>query len=233
MDSAVSCAAGHTRVSELSRSGMQPRVETDKVNVRFAKHACQTVRALSVRLKQRARHVCAQGEWLSTGVQHAHTGLSDGLSSPSFGGASFKYSFKSWLNLQLSPRAQPSVSRGERILFVDDETLQVDLVTQMLKRLGYRVTAFTRSDEALAAFRENPDQFDLVITDIEMPRMDGLTLLKELKDDRRTEELPVILMSSVEKRSEIERGLNLGAEAYIVKRRFDHEELLQTITQVL
>jgi PAS domain S-box-containing protein len=117
--------------------------------------------------------------------------------------------------VELSPPAQPSVSRGERILFVDDETLQVDLVTQMLKRLGYRVTAFTRSDEALAAFRENPDQFDLVITDMTMPNLTGDRLAREIMALRT--EMPVILCTGYSEQVGEEKAVSLGIKGFAMK----------------
>ena len=69
-----------------------------------------------------------------------------------------------------------SIPRGnERILFVDDDEMIVNLVRRMLQHLGYKVKVRTESQEALKLFSENPSKFDLVITDHRMPRMTGIT----------------------------------------------------------
>lgn len=77
------------------------------------------------------------------------------------------------------------------ILFVDDETMLVDMATNILQTLGYRVTALTSSVEALAAFSENPSQYDLIITDQTMPNMTGLELSRRMLALRP--DLPIIL----------------------------------------
>ncbi len=78
-------------------------------------------------------------------------------------------------------RKKASASGGsEHILFVDDEVVLVDMGERMLSVLGYRVTAVANGPEALKIFRENPDGFDLVITDMTMPGMTGAQLSREI-----------------------------------------------------
>ena len=74
---------------------------------------------------------------------------------------------------------------------------------------------------------------DLVIADIQMPRLDGFGLLAKMKEDGRLAGIPVIIVTSMESREEQERGLSLGADAYIIKRKFDQRNLLETIRQIL
>ena len=69
---------------------------------------------------------------------------------------------------------------SERILFVDDEPSLVNMVRQILERLGYQIETRLNPIEALALFRSKPDQFDLVITDMAMPEMTGQKLVKEI-----------------------------------------------------
>jgi len=80
---------------------------------------------------------------------------------------------------------------GERILFVDDETTIAIILERILERLGYIVTIFTNSVEALEAYKNNPENFDLVITDMTMPEMSGIELTRKLLTLRPN--LPVIL----------------------------------------
>jgi len=84
------------------------------------------------------------------------------------------------------PRGQ-----GEHILFVDDEEALARVGTRMLERLGYKVTTKTNAGEAVAAVRDQPDMYDLVITDLTMPGMDGLKLGGQLQQIRP--DLPIIL----------------------------------------
>ena len=97
---------------------------------------------------------------------------------------------------------EPELARGsERILFVDDEQLQVELATQMLGRLGYQVTAMTDCVEALNRFAQTPKDFDLVITDMNMPKMTGKSMAMEMV--RIKPGIPIILCSGYNEFAEI------------------------------
>ena len=87
----------------------------------------------------------------------------------------------------------PAGSGGQHVLYLDDEEPLVFLASRVLKRLGYRVSGYTRPEEALAAVRADPGQFDLVVTDLNMPRISGLEVAGELL--RLRPALPVVLAS--------------------------------------
>ena len=80
-----------------------------------------------------------------------------------------------------------------RILYLDDDESLVFLVERLLKRRGYRVAAYTQQEEALQALRADPADFDLVVTDYNMPGMSGLDVARELRAIRP--ELPVVVTS--------------------------------------
>jgi CheY-like chemotaxis protein len=82
---------------------------------------------------------------------------------------------------------------GRHVLYLDDEESLVFLVSRLLKRQGYRVSGFTRADEALAALRADPGKFDLVVTDLNMPGASGLDVAREVA--RLRPDLPVVLTS--------------------------------------
>ncbi len=134
-----------------------------------------------------------------------------------------------------APAAEARPRRVEKktptILVVDDSLTTRTLEKSILEAHGYRVRLALDGLEALTQMRS--DLPDLVITDVQMPRLDGFGLLEQMKKDPRLARLPVIVVTSLEKREDQERGLALGADAYIVKRKFDHEELLQTVRQIL
>jgi len=104
---------------------------------------------------------------------------------------------------------------SERILFVDDEQSMVDLNHQRLERLGYQVKSTTKPVEALEWFRVDPDQFDVIITDMTMPQMTGDRLTKEILKIRP--EMPVIICTGYSERMSEKDAEALGAQKYIEK----------------
>lgn len=126
---------------------------------------------------------------------------------------------------------QPIKKPPARILVVDDSITTRSLEKSILEAYGYRVRVAVDGVEALRVLRD--ERVELVISDIEMPQMDGFGLLEAIKGDQSLRDIPVIIVSSLERAEDQERGLALGADAYIVKRTFDQRELLQTIQQIL
>src|SRR5262249_20159108 len=82
---------------------------------------------------------------------------------------------------------------GQRVLVVDDEEPLVEIATRTLEELGYLPVGFTSSSAALAAFRDDPQRFDALITDERMPEMSGSTLIREVRGIRAS--IPIVLMS--------------------------------------
>jgi len=103
----------------------------------------------------------------------------------------------------------------ERILFVDDEKMLVDIGQQALQRLGYEVVCRTSPLEALELFKAKPDHFDLVITDKTMPGMTGDALAKELLAIRPS--LPVIICTGYSQTIDQERSRKIGIRAFVMK----------------
>ncbi|WP_096700784.1 response regulator [Magnetospirillum sp. 15-1] len=117
------------------------------------------------------------------------------------------------------------------ILVVDDSLTTRTLEKSILEAHGYQVRLAHDGLEGLGRLRA--EQIDLIISDIQMPRLDGFGLLQAVKSDPALKAIPLILVSSLEAREDKARGLELGADAYVVKRKFDQQELLETIGQFL
>ena len=118
--------------------------------------------------------------------------------------------------MEQDPDPQRLLPRGsERILFVDDEEPLVQVGRALLERLGYRVTATTSSPEALRLFREQSQEFDLVITDMTMPRLTGLELSREMLAMRP--DLPIVLCTGFSEGLTAERAKNIGIRDFIMK----------------
>jgi PAS domain S-box-containing protein len=131
--------------------------------------------------------------------------------------------------------AQPEKSEelptgDERILFIDDEESLAKLGHQRLERLGYTVDVATDPNEALGLFRCKPDQFDLVITDLTMPKMTGDKLVKEILNIRS--DIPVILCTGFSEKIDEKKANAIGATDYIEKPH-DKSELAIRVRQAL
>lgn len=123
-----------------------------------------------------------------------------------------------------------AADQSKVILVVDDSITTRTLEKSILEAHGYRVRLSVDGRDALAQLRsELPD---VVVSDIEMPHVDGFELLRSMKGDKRLSSVPVILVTSRSDPQDRERGLTLGADAYVVKQRFDQNDLLQTIRQL-
>jgi two-component system cell cycle sensor histidine kinase/response regulator CckA len=123
-----------------------------------------------------------------------------------------------------------SLRGTERILFVDDEKSVAYVGKKLLEHLGYEVTALTDSDAALVEFREQPDNFDLIITDMTMPKMTGMQLAQEMRQCRP--DLPIILCSGYSDRITPEDAKSKGFQGYLPK-PFRSAKLAQTVREAL
>jgi len=110
---------------------------------------------------------------------------------------------------------EPLLRGHEHVLVIDDETVIVSMEKEILERLGYQVTSRTSSIEALEAFREQPDKFDIVITDMTMPNMTGDKLAGEMIKIRP--DIPIILCSGFSEIMSEEKAESLGIKEFLIK----------------
>jgi CheY-like chemotaxis protein len=119
---------------------------------------------------------------------------------------------------------------SERILLVDDEEDILSMEKLVLECLGYRVASRTSSVEALEAFRNSPDKFDLVITDMAMPNMSGEKLSRELVKIRS--DIPVLLCTGFSETMSEEKAISIGIKGFLLKPIL-MKDLAQKIREVL
>jgi CheY-like chemotaxis protein len=119
---------------------------------------------------------------------------------------------------------------NERILLVDDEPQIVDMVKQTLEKQGYRITARFNGPDALKVLQEQPDQFDLVITDMTMPQMTGDRLARHVWEIRP--DLPVILCTGYNEMISEDKANAMGIRKFLLK-PVDKEELAVAIRSAL
>lgn len=123
------------------------------------------------------------------------------------------------------------VERRLSVLVVDDSITTRTLEKNILETAGFEVHVAMDGMEAWSLLAEL--QVDVVISDVEMPNMNGLELTRRIKEHDQTRHIPVVLLTSLGKPEQREAGLRAGADAYLVKSRFDQGELLQTIQAVI
>ncbi len=113
------------------------------------------------------------------------------------------------------------------ILIAEDSITSRMLLKEILEAAGYLVTTAVDGADASALLEQQA--FDLVVSDVEMPRMNGFELTERIRSDPRLERLPVILVTGLESREHRQRGIDAGASAYIVKSSFDQSNLLDAV----
>jgi len=118
------------------------------------------------------------------------------------------------------------------ILVVDDSITTRMLEKNILEAAGYIVQLATDGQEALDAIAANGTP-DLIVSDVVMPRLNGFEFAQRVKADRRTADVPLILVTSLDSAEDKARGIAVGADAYITKNSFDQNNLLETIAQLI
>ncbi|MBB5694615.1 ATP-binding response regulator [Muricoccus pecuniae] len=133
-----------------------------------------------------------------------------------------------------TPRPAAAPERPRRhVLVVDDSLTTRTLERSILEAGGYRVSLAVDGLEALNSLRDPLASVDLVLADVEMPGMDGFGLVEAIRADPALAGLPVILMTSRDSPGDVQRGMELGASAYLTKQGFDQQALLATIGQLI
>lgn len=129
-----------------------------------------------------------------------------------------------------APATPPKPQRPTHVLVVDDSFTTRTLEKNILEAAGFQV--LIASDGLEAWHRLQETEVDLVVTDVNMPRMDGFELTAQIRADNRLKNLPVILVTSLDSAEDREKGIKVGADAHIVKGSFDQESLLATVRRL-
>lgn len=127
--------------------------------------------------------------------------------------------------------AQPVEAQKRSILVVEDSITSRSLLKNILESAGYQVATAVDGIDAYTALKTGA--FDLIVSDVEMPRMDGFDLTAKVRADKQLSELPVVLVTALESREHRERGIEAGANAYIVKSSFDQSNLLEVVRRLI
>jgi two-component system sensor histidine kinase and response regulator WspE len=120
---------------------------------------------------------------------------------------------------------------SKRILVVDDSITVRELERQLLESRGYVVDVAVDGMDGWNAVRSM--QYDLVISDVDMPRMDGIQLVSQIKRDSALRTVPVIIVSYKDREEDRIRGLDAGASSYLTKSSFHDQRFLDTVADLI
>jgi two-component system sensor histidine kinase and response regulator WspE len=121
--------------------------------------------------------------------------------------------------------------KRKRVLVVDDSLTVRELERKLLSHVGYEVDVAVDGMDGWNAARTG--HFDLLVTDIDMPRMDGIELVTLVKKDPNLKHLPVMIVSYKDREEDRRRGLEAGADYYLTKGSFHDETLLQAVVDMI
>jgi two-component system chemotaxis sensor kinase CheA len=122
-------------------------------------------------------------------------------------------------------------AKAKSILVAEDSITARSLLKGILESAGYTVRTAVDGADALATLKT--EAFDLVVSDVDMPRMSGFDLTAKVRADKNLAKLPVVLVTALESREDRERGIDVGADAYLVKSSFDQSNLLEIIGRLI
>lgn len=123
------------------------------------------------------------------------------------------------------------MSKKKFILLVEDDEFLAELYATKLNLEGFEVALAVDGEKGLKMIKEkNPD---LILLDIILPKIDGFEILKTIKADRALKNIPVILLTNLSQKDEVKRGLELGADDYLIKAHFMPSEVVKKIKQLI
>jgi len=131
---------------------------------------------------------------------------------------------------EVSKGVKPQVKKNA-ILVAEDSMITAELEKNILVNAGYEVDVAIDGIDAMDKLHGK--KYDLLVTDIDMPRMDGFELTSKVRADKRLKDLPVVVVTVREKVEDKRKGIEVGADAYILKKEFDQSNLLNTIKRLI
>nr|WP_320114030.1 response regulator [uncultured Desulfuromonas sp.] len=151
------------------------------------------------------------------------------LNVPDLFKSAVKHAAKSRLAVSSPSTDESSVT--PKVLIAEDSITTRTLLKNILQASGFNVTTAVDGQDALTKLRNSP--FDILVSDVEMPRLNGFELTARVRRERELADLPVVLVTALAAQEDRERGIDVGANAYIVKSSFDQSDLLDVMARLL
>ena len=134
------------------------------------------------------------------------------------------------LQREIINQEAPSTEVGKVLIAEDSITIR-SMLRNIVESAGFEVATAVDGMEALSKLKN--ERIDIVVSDIEMPNMNGFELTRNIKEHPEYNEIPVILVTALESQSDMKKGMDAGADAYIVKSSFEKSNLVETIKRFL
>lgn len=120
---------------------------------------------------------------------------------------------------------------GKKILIIEDDKFLRELISRKLKDEEFEIAEAVDGEEGLKKIKE--EKPDLILLDLILPNIDGFEVLSRMKEDPKITAIPVIILSNLGQKEEVERGLKLGAADYLIKAHFTPGEIVEKIKNVM
>jgi DNA-binding response OmpR family regulator len=125
----------------------------------------------------------------------------------------------------------PKKPEDIKILLIEDDPFLLSMYSTKFSMEKFQVISADDGEKGLKVSKETDP--DIILLDILMPKMNGFEVLEELKKDKKTANIPVILLTNLNQKDEIERGMSMGADDYLIKAHFMPSEVVEKIKKVL
>lgn len=119
----------------------------------------------------------------------------------------------------------------KHILLVEDDVFLSDMYSTKLKEAGYSVAISRSGKDAIEKIQDKP--LDLVLLDIVLPHKDGWAVLKKIRENDELKDVKVILLSNLGQKSEVQKGIDLGAEKYFIKAHYTPKQVVEEVQKLL
>jgi DNA-binding response OmpR family regulator len=117
------------------------------------------------------------------------------------------------------------------VLLIEDDQFLSDIYRQKFEMEGFRVTSVENAEAGITAVRKKKP--DIVLLELLMPKVDGFTVLETLKEHKTTHHIPIILLTNLGQKEDVERGLAMGADDYLIKAHFKPSEIVDKVKHIL
>jgi len=119
------------------------------------------------------------------------------------------------------------------VCIIEDDNFLRELLVRKLESAGFKILAAITGEDGLKIMRETVPNLDIVLLDLVLPGMHGFDVLGEIKKDTKINKVPVIILSNLGQEEEIKKGLDLGAEDFLIKANFTPGAIMRKVNKVL
>ena len=125
-------------------------------------------------------------------------------------------------------------NKSKKIMIVEDDNFVMDIYQTKLEKEGFKVISAENGLEAMKKLEEGGENIpDLILLDIVMPYMDGMEFLEKIKKQEKLKNIPVVLLTNLSQKEEVDLGLSMGAEDYLIKSHFTPSEVMSKISHLI